>query len=219
MSAAQEWDSWKTPPPKDVKPAPKAGEKAPVNENLTLPSDKPTLIVFLRHCGCPFAEKTFKQLTNISAIYKGDLNCVAVSHSSQEATERWVIQVGGNWDVTMVVDHERELYAQWGLGISNTWHVLSPASLYKVFQLGKSEHIWNRPTESGSRWQVSGAFTVDRDSSVRWAQVAASADDMPKFEEAILSVGLDPKRLRVGDGELKKLRAGADGIRREGLSG
>ncbi|KAK6072079.1 hypothetical protein SCUP234_09349 [Seiridium cupressi] len=194
MSLAQEWESWKTPAAKEVQAAPKTGEKAPVNENFKLRTDKPTLIVFLRHCGCPFAEKTFKALTTISSKYKDVLHCVAVSHSSPEATERWVVQVGGNWEVEVVVDHEREMYAQWGLGISNSWHVLSPVSLYKVFQLGKQENIWNRPTESGNRWQTSGAFAVDKDGTVRWEQVATSADDLPNLDEAIRTLGISLRK-------------------------
>lgn len=85
---------------------------------------------------------------------------MAVSHSSPEATERWVIQVGGNWDVEVVIDEERELYARWGLGVATTWHVLSPLVLYRTLQLGKQENFWNRPTESGSRWQTAGAFAL-----------------------------------------------------------
>lgn len=136
------------------------------------------------------AEKTFKQLTEISSKYKDVLHCVAVSHSTPEATEHWVVQVGGNWEVEVVIDHEREMYAQWGLGISNAWHVLSPVSLYKVFQLGKQENIWNRPTESGNRWQTSGAFAVDKDLTVRWASIARSADDMPDLNAALGTLGI-----------------------------
>lgn len=122
------------------------------------------------------------------------LHCVAVSHSSAESTERWVVEVGGNWEVQVVIDHERELYALWGLGISNTWHVLSPLSLYKAVQLGKNEFIWNRPTESGNRWQTGGAFAVDKDGTLRWVQPAASADDLPRFEEAIEALGIPPRK-------------------------
>ncbi|KAI4603565.1 hypothetical protein KJ359_003381 [Pestalotiopsis sp. 9143b] len=190
MSLAQEWESWKTPEAKEVQPVPKTGEQAPVVENFKLKTDKPTLIVFLRHCGCPFAEKTFKALTAISSKYKDELHCVAVSHSSPEATERWVVQVGGNWEVEVVVDHEREMYARWGLPTSSTWHVLSPLSLYKTFQLGKQENIWNRATESGNRWQTAGAFGVDADGTVRCVQVAASADDMPDLNEAVRTLGI-----------------------------
>ncbi|KAI1144548.1 hypothetical protein F5Y05DRAFT_364997 [Hypoxylon sp. FL0543] len=191
-SPTQEVDSSKTAPAKQLPPAPQAGDKAPVHPNLALPKDKPTIIVFLRHCGCPFAEKTFKTLTSLSTQYK-DVNFIAVSHSSPEATERWVVSVGGNWDVNVVVDYERELYAQWGLPVSNTWHVFRPLTLYKTLKLAKDEHIFNRSNESGSRWQTSGAFAVDPDGVVRWAKVAASADDLPDLDAALTSLGVKVK--------------------------
>ncbi|KAI0180891.1 hypothetical protein GGR52DRAFT_522110 [Hypoxylon sp. FL1284] len=191
-SLNQEWESFKTPPTKELSPVPKVGDKAPVHPNLTLPSDKPTVIVFLRHCGCPFAEKTFQNMTSLSVQHK-EVHFVAVSHSSAEATERWVVQVGGNWEVEVAVDLERELYAQWGLGVSSTWHVLSPLTLYKTLQLGKAEGIWNRPTESGTRWQTSGAFAVTPAGDVAWAKVAASADDLPDLDAALASLGVKVK--------------------------
>lgn len=102
--------------------------------------------------------------------------------------------MGGNWEVEVVVDHEREMYAQWGLGVSSTWHVLSPVALYKTFQLGKQENVWNRPTESGTRWQTSGAFAVDVDGTVRWTQVATSAPDMPNLDEAVRTLGIELRK-------------------------
>ncbi|KAI1337769.1 hypothetical protein F5Y15DRAFT_417561 [Xylariaceae sp. FL0016] len=191
MSFAQEWESFKTPPKKDVAAVPEVGQKAPVNENLKLPKDKPTILVFLRHCGCPFAEKTFKTMTKLSTRHP-ELHFVAVSHSSPEATEHWVVSVGGLWDVAIVIDEQRDLYAQYGLGVSNSWHVLSPLTLYRTLQLGKQENIWNRPTESGNRWQTSGAFAIDEAGVVRWRRVARSADDDFKFDEAVQSVGVKP---------------------------
>lgn len=130
------------------------------------------------------AEKTFKSLATISQE-KEEINCVAVSHSSEEATERWLPQVGGTWKVNVVVDSERDLYAQWGLGLSSTLHAISPSVLWSAYKLGTTEGIWNRPTESGSRWQKSGAFAVDRFGNVCWKHVSQSANDIPDFEEAL----------------------------------
>lgn len=104
-----------------------------------------------------------------------------------------MIEVGGNWEVQVIVDYERELYAQWGLGISNTWHVLSPLTLYNTFRLGKDENIWNRATESGNRWQIGGAFSLDTTGTVKWAKPAASADELPDLEAALKSLGIKPK--------------------------
>ncbi|KAI0480502.1 hypothetical protein GGR56DRAFT_671607 [Xylariaceae sp. FL0804] len=191
MSLAQEWESFKAPPAKQVTPPPEVGARAPVNEGLQLPTDKPTVIVFLRHCGCPFAEKTFKAVTRLSNRHK-DVHFVAVSHSSAEATESWVVKVGGNWEASVVIDEQRDLYAQWGLGTSTTWHVLSPATLYKAFRLARDENVWGRPTESGTRWQTAGAFAVDEKGVVRWRQVARSADEAFDLDAAVQSVGVTP---------------------------
>ncbi|KAI0023233.1 hypothetical protein F4780DRAFT_730487 [Xylariomycetidae sp. FL0641] len=192
MSFAQELESFKTPTAKEIKPIPGIGMPAPFNGNLELPDDRPTIIVFLRHCGCPFAEKTFKYLTTLSSRHAKQAHFVAVSHSSAEATERWVVSVGGNWNVSVVIDEQRDLYAQFGLGVSNTWHVLSPLTLYKTLQLGKSENIWNRPTESGNRWQTSGAFAVDEKGIVRWRKIARSADEVFDLEEGLQAVSVKP---------------------------
>lgn len=118
-----------------------------------------------------------------------DVNFVAISHSDEQSTEKWVISVGGEWDVRVLVDAERELYALWGLGTSSSWHVLNPWSLYNTYKLGKYENIWNKPTESGSRWQTSGSFAVDKEGVIRWAKVASAASDIPDLDEALKSVG------------------------------
>lgn len=89
----------------------------------------------------------------------------------------------------MIVDDEREIYAAWGLGVSSLWHVLSPWSLYSVYTLGKQDNIWNRPTESGNRWQRAGSFAVDGDGTVQWSLPGASADHVPDFEEGLRAIG------------------------------
>ncbi|TVY22817.1 hypothetical protein LHYA1_G008275 [Lachnellula hyalina] len=206
MTFQQELNSWWFPKALTTFPVPEVGEKAPVSSKLPLPNQngKPTVIAFLRHCGCPYilsplfflltfvpvAEKTFQELRKLAGKHP-EINFVAVSHSDEEATEKWVISVGGEWDVHVVVDAERELYAQWGLGVASTWHVLNPWSMYSVYQLGKKENIWNLPTESGSRWQTSGSFAVDGDGAVRWTGVAKAADSIPDFRDALKALGIE----------------------------
>lgn len=132
----------------------------------------------------PVAEKTFKSLAILSS-QQSNIHCIAVSHSSEEATERWIPQVGGTWDVDVIIDEERNLYAQWGLGLSSVWASMGPTVFWSLYKLGTGEGIWNRPTESGSRWQQSGAFAVDRFGSVQWVHISKTADDMPCFKEAL----------------------------------
>ena len=184
MTYQQELKSWLFPNPIAVADPLSIGSSAPSTPELADLSGKPFVITFLRHCGCPFAEKIFLRLRS-SASSHPDVAFIAVSHSDQASTDKWLAAVGGAGHVKVIVDSERKIYAAWGLGTSSFWHVLSPGGLWNVYKLGKEEGIWNRPTESGTRWQTGGSFGVDGKSIVRWGQAAPGADWVPDFEDAI----------------------------------
>lgn len=89
-------------------------------------------------------------------------NFVAVSHNSKVSTDKWLNQIGGAWAVKVVVDDEREVYANWGLGVSTTYHLLNPWTGVAMRKLGTQENIWARDVDSsGNRWQVGGGWAVD----------------------------------------------------------
>ena len=129
------------------------------------------------------AEKTFTSLRELAHQHK-NIDFVAVSHSDQAATDKWVESVGGAGEVKVLVDHQRDIYAAYGLGISSFWHVLNPWSMWDVVKLGRGEGVWNRPTESGTRWQTAGIFAVDAKGLVRFAHIATQASDMSGLQEA-----------------------------------
>lgn len=90
--------------------------------------------------------------------------------------------------VRVIVDEERRIYGAWGLGVSSVGHVLSPSGMASVLSLGWSEGIWNRPTESGSRWQMAGDFAVDKEGVVRWVHVYETAGDVGDINEGVQAV-------------------------------
>ncbi|KAJ6581909.1 hypothetical protein B0H19DRAFT_1207601 [Mycena capillaripes] len=185
MSFWQELNSFRLPEAKATQPVPEIGSKAPWSDRLQpSPDGRPTVITFLRHCGCPFAEKTFKAL-RATAAHTPKVRFVAVSHSDQGATDRWLDAVGSSEGVEILVDADRTVFAQWGLGLSSFGHFLSPAGLWAAYRLGKDEGIWKRPTESGNRWQTSGSFAVDHEGIVKWGGAMRRADEVPNFEEAV----------------------------------
>ncbi|KXL46705.1 hypothetical protein M433DRAFT_71299 [Acidomyces richmondensis BFW] len=188
MSFYSELSSWWAPAhPLPLGKIPLVGEEAPHSPNLPLSTGQPAIVVFLRHCGCPFAEKTFLNLRQIARANR-HLDVVVVSHSDEAATNTWLNslpQAGSeSSNLRVVVDDKLEAYAQWGLGSATYWHVLNPWTLYEVARLRTEEGIMNRPTESGSRWQRSGFFAVDGKGIVRWGRAADRANDIPDFEEA-----------------------------------
>ncbi|KAF2012399.1 hypothetical protein BU24DRAFT_435749 [Aaosphaeria arxii CBS 175.79] len=190
MSWSTELRSWASPEALAVAAPPVIGQEAPRTPVFEVPhpGTGAAVITFLRHCGCPFAEKTFQCMRDAANRHR-DINFIAVSHSDRDSTDRWIAAVGGRGHVQIAVDPKRESYAAWGLNVSSFWHVLSPWSLFSVYQLGSREGIWNRPTESGTRWQSSGTFAVDSEGIVRWAGPATSADDIPAFEEVLEALG------------------------------
>lgn len=190
MSFTQELSSWFAPKGEPPNPSPSIGSKAPQTPKIKLGSN-PTILVFLRHCGCPFAEKTFLDLREVARHHR-DVDFLAISHSSPSHTDSWLAslpQAGSEPDnLRVVVDEQREAYTAWGLGVSGYGHVLSPSAMWEVWRLGREEGIWNRPTESGSRWQMAGWFGIDGEGVVRWGRVAESADEIPDFEEGVSAV-------------------------------
>lgn len=194
MTFQQELASWLPPTAQTVSSSPEIGSKAPSSKQLGLPNaeGKATIVAFLRHCGCPFAEKTFRALCK-QAEDDSAISFVVFSHSSEASTSKWLsdIPVEKPDNVRVIVDSEKETYMQWGLGSSSVWHFLNPMALYSVYTLGKSEGIWNRPTESGSRWQTSGAWAVDKDGIVKWGGAAKGADEIPDFLEAVRSLNVE----------------------------
>lgn len=148
------------------------------------------------------AEKTFLQMRAIAPAHP-DVQFVAVSHSDQAATDKWLAALpepsrNTQPNLNVIVDAEREIYAAWGLGTSSLWHVLG--SIPSVSKLDKEDGIKVRSTESGNRWQTAGNFAVDGQGVVKWSRKDERADDMPDFKEGVDAV-LGAKFTRSGVGE------------------
>jgi hypothetical protein len=144
-----------------------------------------SVVAFLRHTGCPFAEATARELT-AHAGRAADVRWVAVSHATGEATRTWCAAVGLE-GVDVVVDHDRSLYAAWGLGRTSLAHFMGWRSLRAVAGVARAG-IRNRHP-SGTRWQAAGSFAVDADGIVRWRHLPSHAGDLPDLDAAALAAG------------------------------
>lgn len=157
---------------------PEPGDSAPP---LPGGGGAPTVISFLRHPGCPFAEQTLRRL-RATAAGEPDVHWVAVSHASQEDTDRWASAVGGADGVEVAIDDERRLYGAWGVGRTDLGHFLGPRALRAVVGPAR-EGIHNRHPQ-GSRWQGAATFAVDGSGTVRWRHLPEYAGDLPDLERA-----------------------------------
>lgn len=75
------------------------------------------------------AQKTFLALRTLANKHQfNNLTCIAVSHSSQAATQKWLDLLGGAWNVQVIIDEDRAIYAAWGLGLGSVWYYFNPAT-------------------------------------------------------------------------------------------
>ena len=120
------------------------------------------------------------------------IHFIAISHCTPAATNEWVKKLGGAWNVDVVVDQTRELYALWGMGVSNWGHLLHPRNGYNQILLGKNQGVWGQQVgEGGSRWQVGGAFAIDERGIIKWGKPMASVDEEIRLDEAVRALGFN----------------------------
>lgn len=131
------------------------------------------LVAFIRHVGCPFAERDIRAL-RCWAVANPDTSVYLVSHGGEVATMHWLNSIDGIEGLKLIIDESRELYGAWGLGYSNAWHFLGRKSLSGIVRLWFSG-IRNR-SASGTRWQRAGVFFI-KDGIVVWRYIPVTADE------------------------------------------
>jgi hypothetical protein len=167
-----------------VRPAPVPGD--PARElPVALEPGRSAIVAFLRHAGCPFAERTM-QLLREGATSEPAVQWIAISHAPADETDRWCDAIGGAGAVCVASDSSRRLYAEWGLGRSDLGHFMGRRSLNAVAGLAR-EGIRNRHP-SGTRWQSAGTFALDRDHVVRWRHIPVHAGELPDLAQALASL-------------------------------
>jgi hypothetical protein len=167
-----------------VLPAPQVGDHAR-SLPFQLEHDRPAIVAFLRHTGCPFAERTMQMLRE-GAARSPDVQWIAITHAPEQATTRWCSEVGGAGGVRVASDASRRAYAEWGLDRTSLGHFLGRRSLAAVASLSR-RGIRNRHPH-GTRWQSAGTFALDREAIVRWRMLPAHAGDLPDLDAAVSSL-------------------------------
>lgn len=153
------------------------------------------------------AQKTFVNLRTLANRYSGSLHCIAVSHASEQATKKWIDLLGGAWNVQIIVDEGRAIYAAWGLGLGGMWYLFNPTTQAQGWREkgwlgekvagaiqkkgvessrtvvdGENDEEDEVSTVMGNKWQEAGAFAVDGTGTVIWGGKAERADDVMDLE-------------------------------------
>ena len=126
--------------------------------------------------------------------------------------------MGGAWNVQMVIDEDRSVYAAWGLGLGSMWYVLNPTTQVQSWKekgwLGEKVATAvqrtagrNSPVPSyqtggagvidgegpttvmGNKWQTSGAWAIDGRGQIVWGGKALRADDVMDLDAGLAALG------------------------------
>jgi hypothetical protein len=120
------------------------------------------------------------------------VHCIAISHSSQGATQKWLDLIGGAWNVEVVIDEDRSIYAAWGLGLGSVWYLFNPTSQVAGFQ--NKGWLGNRVAESIQRtgtFKREQAVTANANVASAGApgQPAPGADAAGSYEGPLTTMG------------------------------
>lgn len=108
--------------------------------------------------------------------------------------------LGGAWNVQVIIDEDRALYAAWGLGLATVWEYFNPTTQGAAWRekgwlgsrvAGSVGRGGGREGEGGGRgggggmgagmgnkWQLGGAWAVDGKGVVVWGARAERPDEV-----------------------------------------
>lgn len=125
--------------------------------------------------------------------------------------------MGGAWNVQIVIDEDRSVYAAWGLGLGSVWYVLNPQTQVQAWKekgwLGgkvatavkRTDGHTRQPsyqangtgvldtegpmTVMGNKWQTAGAWAVNEQGQIVWGSKATSMDDVMDLDAGLAALG------------------------------
>ena len=129
--------------------------------------EKPLLLVFTRHFGCPQCKEMLDQLVqNKTDLEKSGLTLAAVTQGTPaEALEYCKRQAPG---VVCLSDPDRSAYHAFGLERGTIWQVvLSPEVIKGTATARQHGHIAGLPPQGQDVMQMSGTFIIGTDGRIR----------------------------------------------------
>lgn len=175
----------------DLEVATATGERIRLSSLWT---EKPVLLVFTRHFGCPQCKEMLSQLVESKAdIERSGLTIAAVTQGTPaEVAEFCERQAPG---IVCLSDPERNVYHAYGLQRGNLWQVaISPQVLVGTARARKRGHHAELPLEGQDVMQMSGTFVIGTDGRIRLPYYYDTIADHPPIDlllHGVLSTGWD----------------------------
>jgi peroxiredoxin len=132
---------------------------------LDLSRQRPLLVVFLRHSGCPFCIETLRDLSKQRQAIEGAGVGIVLFHMGPEPASALLFDANGVGDLPRVSDPERALYRALGLRRGGLWALAAPSVWWRLM---RAAFVGKRLGKAvGDPWQMPGAFVVHKGRVIR----------------------------------------------------
>lgn len=125
---------------------------------LEMSRERPVMLVFLRHTGCPFCREAMADIKRQRAELERRVKVVFVHQAPEDAANAAFFEAAGVGDVPRVSDPERRLYAAMGLRRGSLWAVFGPYIWLRSMQAMLTGRKLGRMI--GDVFQMPGVFVV-----------------------------------------------------------
>lgn len=149
-----------------------------LGEQLDVPGDGPTMLVFLRHFGCIFCREMTRDVHAAAASDPAYPPVVFVGQGDREETDAFLATL---WpDASIICDPERTLYSAFGLGKGSIYQMFGPS----VWACGVRARLKGnvRGKVIGDPWTMPGVFVANADGEILWTHTFAHAGDHPDWK-------------------------------------
>lgn len=120
--------------------------------------EKPTLVVFLRHAGCPFCAEAIADVSKQrAAIESRSVNIVFICQWP-DGQALHLFENAGIADLPRIHDPNCSLYNAFGLRRGNLWQIAGPFVWFRVLQAAIAGHRVGRVL--GDAFQMPGTFLI-----------------------------------------------------------
>ncbi len=145
--------------------------------------EKPLVLSFTRHFGCPQCKEMVDQLIDsYQSLLERGLGLAIISHASAEATKQFCDQRAPG--ITCLADPDRAAYHAYGLYQGNFWQtLLSPRIWSSNRRLAKTKgYNPELPPAGQDPYQMSGVFIIGTDGRIRLPYYYEDIADHPPVD-------------------------------------
>jgi AhpC/TSA antioxidant enzyme len=150
--------------------------------------ERPTLLVFLRHFGCPFCKETIASLRDVSQRVAGYPSVLFFYQGSPTEGRAFMRRY---WpEARAVADPDMAFYDGLGVGRGGLLQMFHPGVIPALVRAGANGHLGGEGSGGDAR-RMPGLF-VARGGEILWSHRARHQADHPEFERIPQLAGVSP---------------------------